>query len=731
MDREGFRNRLKQYKKAREENPGLKYWEWKDIPKYAEGVDGVSPRKYRVVGRDPEFKEAVQSAIDWTTNWHDARKATGEYDEQYESISPFIKRPTSIIQSPLGGDTSGTFAGAFENATMRIDPNVSPRWGGTTESAIVHELAHETSAEKVAKGLPISQAKGSTIIDKVSEITGSPKFHTNEQGSQYENNAVEEYARLQQMRHAMKADPTKKYSLSELKSWLKKFFLPDDERGVRLMNEVAQADINSKSRVYTAAEGGVVPKYDGGTDGVKDNTYVAPIEKEQVFIPATGATKLKQDITNKLTRNSQIKSGAIDIVSPEFDLLTLGRSIGNAIYKNLPTDMVYRRTTQSEIDDILESGVFRKLPEGKVAGKGKTFTINGKTVTLHKKGGNAHGGKAFSKGEPWRGTTVTGTADETIIGIPGKGTQWKVGHHGDYSDYVPFENIEKGKGLWEPFNEKGIVENISPNGMRVFRPFIYGHKEDGLLPITGLNLIGENIDQYAEGGEVIGPPTEEQWYDDITKYNPTILDNASLQWSIDAAKKDLHAQAMRLPGYAPMWNNYMKALPKEAPDINEFVDQLWEYENPDNVGYNKSKKKYYPHKSPEGGKMTIGPGFKLGSGQHNITEREAKQGVTKARLNQEARRSGNNYFKAVDKALNKGQTTNPADTVSKQMKYGLADILHQTGSLDDWPKLLNAVRNGDLENIKKESVVTWKDSSGKVHEDTRRNDLRNKNNWHY
>ena len=41
MDREGFRNRLKQYKKAREENPGLKYWEWKDVPKYDEGTDSV------------------------------------------------------------------------------------------------------------------------------------------------------------------------------------------------------------------------------------------------------------------------------------------------------------------------------------------------------------------------------------------------------------------------------------------------------------------------------------------------------------------------------------------------------------------------------------------------------------------------------------------------------------------------------------------------------------------
>lgn len=66
-----------------------------------------------------------------------------------------------------------------------------------------------------------------------------------------------------------------------------------------------------------------IPKYDEGTDEVRDNTYVAPIEKEQVFIPATGATKLKQDIQRNLTRNGQIKSGAVDIVSPEFEILTV------------------------------------------------------------------------------------------------------------------------------------------------------------------------------------------------------------------------------------------------------------------------------------------------------------------------------------------------------------------------------------------------------------------------
>ena len=42
MERSEFKERLQQYKKAREENPGLKYWEWKDIPKYDEGTGGAS-----------------------------------------------------------------------------------------------------------------------------------------------------------------------------------------------------------------------------------------------------------------------------------------------------------------------------------------------------------------------------------------------------------------------------------------------------------------------------------------------------------------------------------------------------------------------------------------------------------------------------------------------------------------------------------------------------------------
>ena len=72
MDREGFRNRLKQYKQAREENPGLKYWEWKNIPKYDEGTNKVmgpptqkkmfkkKPTIFEDITADPTFYEYVK-----------------------------------------------------------------------------------------------------------------------------------------------------------------------------------------------------------------------------------------------------------------------------------------------------------------------------------------------------------------------------------------------------------------------------------------------------------------------------------------------------------------------------------------------------------------------------------------------------------------------------------------------------------------------------------------------
>lgn len=233
---------------------------------------------------------------------------------------------------------------------------------------------------------------------------------------------------------------------------------------------------------------------------------------------------------------------------------------------------------------------------------------------------------------------------------------------------------------------------------------------------------------YGDGGEVTGPPTYEQWDADMNKYNPTILDDASMYWSIEAAKKALHNEAMKLPGYAERWTEYYRSLPKTDPDINEFVDELWANENPNNAGLKNGK--YYPHKSPEGGKPTIGPGFKLDSGSHGISTKTANRGMTKTRLDQEARKIGKQHLKAVDQFINYGQTTNPADTVSPQIKMGLMDLRHQVGPLNEWGNLRQAVLNGDLEGMRKESTVTWNDN-GKTKVDKRRKKIRDEKYFYY
>ena len=83
MDREGFKNRLKQYKQARKENPGLKYWEWKNIPKYGDGTNSVQtnsevPWWQRVINFGEKVQPLQQTDIDTyrQKRLHDRYKAS-------------------------------------------------------------------------------------------------------------------------------------------------------------------------------------------------------------------------------------------------------------------------------------------------------------------------------------------------------------------------------------------------------------------------------------------------------------------------------------------------------------------------------------------------------------------------------------------------------------------------------------------------------------------------------
>lgn len=246
----------------------------------------------------------------------------------------------------------------------------------------------------------------------------------------------------------------------------------------------AQEDFKDRNRINDDGS-----KYQNG--GIKknnynknDNTTVAkPVIQE--YISATGSTKFIQDLRNKLTRNNTIKGGNINIVSPEFDILTGIRGIANTsnniinnyIGRKLPNNYAYRRTLQQELDDIINNNVFRKIPNNITVPKGKTITTSsGKKISLHKAGGNSHGGKAFSAGKVWDGTSSSGNkSKEIIIGVPGENAEWMVGHHGSYKGPYKFNDIEQGSGLFVPFDENNIA-NISTNGLRAYKPSIFNNR---------------------------------------------------------------------------------------------------------------------------------------------------------------------------------------------------------------------------------------------------------------
>lgn len=251
---------------------------------------------------------------------------------------------------------------------------------------------------------------------------------------------------------------------------------------------------------------------DGGE--VKDNTYVAPVYKEQVFIPATGAQRIKNDFQYKYGSKSPYKGGGLEIVSPEFDILTGVRGLksitndllDNYVGRKLPSNYAYRRTVQQELDDIINTNSFREIPENVVTTGGRTITLpNGKTVTLKKAKGNSHGGKAFSAGDVWKGTTSSGnTSSEIIVGVPGDNAKWMVGKHGNYQGPYNFSDIEKGSAIFVPFDTEGVA-NISTEGLKYFKPSKY---------------FNNRYIKYANGGIIDEDPPQNTSKRPITNFDP-------------------------------------------------------------------------------------------------------------------------------------------------------------------------------------------------------------------
>ena len=166
-------------------------------------------------------------------------------------------------------------------------------------------------------------------------------------------------------------------------------------------------------------------------------------------------------------------------------------------------------------------------------------------------------------------------------------------------------------------------------------------------------------------------------------------------------------------------------LSKPRPNPQRVVKNLWLFENPQRRGFVNGL--YYPFVTANGN-TDIGAGIDM-SKQTAAFRREAQRGLTPQRMNQELNKRVNEHLRKVDTALRR--YTNYPDTVSPQIKEGLADLRYQVGSLGGYPKLLQSVVKGDLNGIQRESRVMFKNKKGQMQFDKRRYDARNSNYFYY
>lgn len=166
-------------------------------------------------------------------------------------------------------------------------------------------------------------------------------------------------------------------------------------------------------------------------------------------------------------------------------------------------------------------------------------------------------------------------------------------------------------------------------------------------------------------------------------------------------------------------------LSKPKPDPQRIVDNFWQFENPQRRGFVNGL--YYPFVTANGN-ADIGAGIDM-SKQTAAFRREAQRGLTPQRMNQELNKRVNEHLRKVDTALRR--YTNYPDTVSPQIKEGLADLRYQVGSLGGYPKLLQSVAKGDLNGIQRESRVMFKNKKGQMQFDKRRYDARNSNYFYF
>ena len=279
------------------------------------------------------------------------------------------------------------------------------------------------------------------------------------------------------------------YNMIEV--WEKQYSSPINFPTLTLANE----EYNNAVKIFGKDSISIVERKNGTYDLIVGNPT---FESEYKYILSNAKRDSEGNLLAPNGKKSNLNERQYAQVRTKAFKEWFGDWEANVPIKELPTEYAYRFTDINELNDVLEYGDFRSIPEEKTV-EGSENAIKSKTgrsFSIGKVYGNSHGGKGFAAGVNWKesgGTVTTGTAQKVIIGIPGKNTLWQVGHHGKYSTATDFNNIEKGKPLFIKFDENGDA-NIPLDGMKV-----YIQREDGMyVPYNTNNNVSKVVDENGE-----------------------------------------------------------------------------------------------------------------------------------------------------------------------------------------------------------------------------------------
>lgn len=325
---------------------------------------------------------------------------------------------------------------------------------------------------------------------------------------------------------------------------------------------------------------------------------------------------------------------------------------------------------------------------------------------------------------------------------------YKLPNHPTFSNESRYHSSITPGGHWskEGFYEPSdYVLNRQGGWNNFLRGFYAQEKNTGAVPVFLGGVMLPEITatpQYKEGGSIhIKPSKKGTFTAAATKHGKSVQAFASQV----LANKENYSPAMvkkaNFARNASKWHEeggLLAPIPLHRNSLDrkyDFIVDTWDSEYTIPRGYNEEQDLFFPYDSPEGGTQTVGPGLKLrkdGKGDaYSFSREEATKGVTRAQINEKLANHANLQYQKVLEFLNQNGNRLPYDTISPNIMRGLMDLRYQVGSLGGWNDLREAVLNGDLNSIEKESKVTYKTKNGQRKEDKRRNEHRAETFWHY